>query len=325
MSRLCLYFKPAKPAKRWFEGDQQIRRLIRRWLRGANRISSVEKVFNTLCKGLDQLNMPYHINLPFNELEPQDKVVVLGMGKGCLEGYRQPNKIVAGIGLMSHPNEWPDMPRNYPVAKYLQHSEWTNRIYEKYYGSICKIWFAGIDTEKWKPITTTNKIDVLVYDKIMWERDNTTATLLNPLLQQLKRLGLKYKVIRYGKYREQQYFNLLGQSACMLFLCEHESQGLACQEALAMNVPVMAWNQGLWLDPTRFALNEPLAPASSVPYFDHSCGSTFKDTPDFIRTFASFYEQVKRNSFEPRAYVLQHLTIEKSTLALLKIVNDTYA
>jgi hypothetical protein len=46
----------------------------------------------------------------------------------------------------------------------------------------------------------------------------------------------------------------------MLFLCEHETRGLAYQEALASNVPILAWDTGFWLDPRR-----PLYDPNPVP------------------------------------------------------------
>jgi hypothetical protein len=324
MSRLCIYIKKEPAKKRWFEGDQHLRKLIRQLIKGPDRISSVEKVFNGLCRGFDKLNVPYFINLPFDQLNPEDKVIVLGIGRNSLIGYQKPNKIIAGIGLMNHPNEWINLPIEYPVAKYLQHSHWTNNIYKKYYGDICDIWFAGIDTEKWTPACQQKKIDVLVYDKIMWNRPIKTETLLNPIISYLYSQGLCISIIKYGAYTEDQYFEMLNNSKCMIFLCEHESQGIACEEALAMNVPVFAWNQGFWLDPHRIAWDDPIVAASSVPYFDQSCGATFNDLEDFVKSFDHFFRLVNQNAFQPRKYVVDHISIEKSTERMLQIVNEVY-
>ena len=40
----------------------------------------------------------------------------------------------------------------------------------------------------------------------------------------------------------------------MIFLVEHETQGIAYQEAMACDVPILAWDQGNWLDPKRLEL-----------------------------------------------------------------------
>ena len=39
----------------------------------------------------------------------------------------------------------------------------------------------------------------------------------------------------------------------MIFLCEHETQGIAYQQALSRNVPILAWDRGGdWQDPTYY-------------------------------------------------------------------------
>ena len=116
-----------------------------------------------------------------------------------------------------------------------------------------------------------------------------------------------------------EYRKLLNQSKMMIFLSEHESQGLACQECLSCNVPVMAWDQGCWLDPIRFRYGKPYVPATSVPYFDERCGDTFVDFGEFMSKFDVFYENAVSGKFQPREYILEHLTIDKSTDRLLEI------
>ena len=107
----------------------------------------------------------------------------------------------------------------------------------------------------------------------------------------------------------------------MIFLCEHESQGIACCEALAMNVPVLAWDNGFCLDPNRFKWSQPVIPATSVPYFDERCGMKFKNLQEFDDRFTMFINRVIENKFEPRAYILENLTLQVSAKKLLKIIN----
>jgi hypothetical protein len=293
---------------------------------GRDKISGVKKVFINLCKGFDLLKIDYDINLPFDKIRPGEPVLVLGEGKYALQDYHQPNPVIAGIGLMTHPSEWPGLFTEYPVAKYLQHSPWAMNIYIPYYGiDKCDLWPAGIDTQKWAPATQSHKkFDVLVYDKIMWNKQSTNITLKQPLLNKLEDIGLSYTEIIYGQYSEAEYFKLLNQCRSMIFLCEHESQGFACCEALSMNVPVFAWDQGFFLDPNRFAWNDPVMPATSVPFFDDRCGKRFKDFEDFEKQIGGFWENVKRGDFKPRDYVLKNLTLEHSARRMLDIIEDVY-
>ena len=118
--------------------------------------------------------------------------------------------------------------------------------------------------------------------------------------------------------------DMLQQCRAMIFLCEHESQGFACCEALSMNVPVFAWDQGQWLDPNRFMWNDPVVEATSVPYFDTRCGMTFKDFEDFKNGINQFWKRVGDADFNPREYILENLTLKKSAQRMLDIISGVY-
>ncbi len=197
MSRLCLYYKTEPERDRWLPGDRHLRPFIRRIIRGKRRPGGIDRVFINLCKGLNAIGQPFIINLPFEKILRDDLVAILGRGRHCLDGYRQPNPIVAGIGLMTHPSEWPTLCSDYPVVRYLQHSAWCDAVYRPYFGERCAIWPVGIDTGTWRPAPNIEKrMDFLVYDKIAWDRDHHENELLQPALACLRNQGLNYEVIR---------------------------------------------------------------------------------------------------------------------------------
>ncbi len=306
MSTIHLYFRTEPAKDRYFKGDRHLIQLIKKLTR-RKKTSGVEKVFISLCKGLDQLKVAYDVNLPFKKIKPGEPVVVLGRGKYGLDGYKQSNPVIAGIALVTHPAQWPGLCKEYPVAIYLQHSEWANNIYIPYYGADrCELWPAGIDTEKWSPPGNSNKkFDLLVYNKIMWDKQQTDNELRLPILKKIEQSGLSYREIMYGQYKEAEYHSLLQQCKGMIFLCEHESQGFAICEALSMNVPVFAWDQGFWLDANRFEWGElKPVPASSVPFFSDKCGMRFKDFEDFEKLIDVFWGKIKNGVFSPRDYIL---------------------
>jgi hypothetical protein len=325
MNRINIYFRNPPLGYKWLPGDRRIVLFLKKLL-NKKKVSGIEKVFINLCKGFDALKIDYTINTPFNKVKADEPVVVLGLGEYALQGYTQPNPIIAGIGLMTHPSEWPDLFEKYPVAKYLQHSEWTNNIYARYFGEgKCDQWPAGIDTDYWLADDKTPKTtDFLIYNKIMWDKPETDINLRRPILQQLDQLRLSYKEITYGQYKETEYVELLNQCKAMIFLCEHESQGFACCEALSMNVPVLAWDQAFWLDTNRFKWNDPVVPATSVPFFDVRCGMSFKDITTFNTTLPSFCDKLSTGSFSPREYILENLTLKKSAERMLEIINSVY-
>jgi glycosyltransferase involved in cell wall biosynthesis len=321
MSRVCLYYRSLPETDRCLPGDRRVRALVRRVLRGKARPNGIDKVFSNLCCGLDRVGVPYQVNLPFRELRSDDLVGVIGRGRYALQGYDKPNPIVAGIALMNHPSEWPTLCDDYPVAAYLQHSDWANDIYKSYFSNRCRVWPVGIDTHAWQPAPANTKPwDFLIYDKIMWNREEMTAQLLAPIRRELARRQLCYRELRYGQYDEGQFKSLLQNTRSMIFLCEHESQGIAYQECLSCGVPVLAWDQGWWLDPNRFAWGDANVPATSVPYFDDRCGLRFRNAREFPERLTQFLDLAGSGRFSPRDYVMENLTVEKSARAYAAIL-----
>lgn len=325
MNTIHLYFCEKRQPDKWIKGDRYFIELVRRIIRG-KKTSGVEKVFINLRKGFDELKIRYVVNTPFEDVKPGEPVVVLGAGRYALEGYTQLNLIIGGIGLMTHPSEWPTLCQDYPVVKYLQHSEWANNIYIPYYGKeVCQQWPAGIETDKWAPARANQKTaDILIYNKIRWEHDKRNCELREPIISKLQQAGLTYRELVYGQYKEADYYEALTNSRAMIFLCEHESQGFACCEALSMNVPVFAWDQGYCLDPNRFEWNDPVVPATSIPFFDERCGMSFKDIRQFNDQFYTFWNNTINEKYNPRQYVLENLTLKKSAERMLEIIRSVY-
>jgi hypothetical protein len=325
LNKINLYFITPPIGYKWIPGDRAVVYFFKK-LFERQKISGIEKVFLNLCKGFDELNLDYSVNLDFKKIKPYEPVIVLGAGREGLKGYRQPNPIIAGIALMTHPSEWPSLCKDYPVVKYLQHSDWARNVYVPYYGAeICDTWPVGIETDKWSHDENIPKtVDVLVYNKIRWNKSQLDTELRLPVLEGLARRGLTYREIVYGNYKEAEYFELLRHAKSMVFLCEHESQGIACCEALSMNVPVFAWDQGFCLDPNRFGWGDPVIPATSVPFFDDTCGMKFKDAKEFASRFNIFWDKVQSGAYQPRQYILNKLTLKKSAERMLEIVSSIY-
>lgn len=313
MSRICLYYRPVADADRWVRGDRHVRPLIRRLVRGKPRLSGVDRVFHNLCLGLDELRMAYEVNLPFKGLAPDDRVGVLGQGRHCLDGYDRPNPIVAGIGLFTYAAEWPDLCETYPVVTFLSHSEWVSATVRPWFGARCAEWPVGIETERWIPAASAAKhVDFLLYDKIHWEYERRDRELLEPIRSLLRAKGLSFEELRYGSYEPDDYRAALSRCRALIYLGEHESQGIAVQEAMSSGVPVLAWDQGWYLDPDRLRWGLPeCVPATSVPYFDERCGVRFTGATDFPDRLDEFLDRLRGGRLAPRDYVLEHLTLAR--------------
>lgn len=326
MKRCCVYFNEPYPRDRWFKGDHRLRAPLRRLVRGPTPVGGIKSVYVNLLKGLDQLGFDYATNIPFAEIRASDMVGVIGLGTRCLDGYKQENPILAGVAVAQHPAEWPTLFDDYPVANYVVHSDWVKSMYERHYGPRISTWAVGIDTTRWAPrAPNESDIDILIYDKVMWDHDRVHNAMVHPIIDELKRRGLRYEIIRYGAYKPDEYLNALHRAKAMLFLCEHETQGLAYQQAMSCGVPILAWDPGQWLDPWRYRYGETYVPSTSVPFFDERCGARFQGLPDFVPALDAFWETLQMGGYKSRDYVLDNLTLERASaryVELLRLFND---
>lgn len=198
-----------------------------------------------------------------------------------------------------------------PNVKILtQPCQWAVDINRQWAGDKGETYFAGIDTDVWFDRSAAPKsVDVLVYDKIRWHRETRVASVLERTLDALRRKGLTYRVLRYGHHHVSAFRTGLSEARTMLFLCEHETQGIAYQEALSSGVPVLAWDEGVPVDPNMIAIAPPDLRVSTVPYFDTRCGLTFR-LDAFETRLDEFWD--RRSGYRPRDYVLDALSLERS-------------
>jgi glycosyltransferase involved in cell wall biosynthesis len=235
-----------------------------------------------------------------------------------LDHWGLPNPAVLGPCLYDHPEQAPHLLDDPRFRTYLLTCDWMVDLFAVHYPrERLGMWYAGLDLQQWRDTKRDAKtIDVLVYDKIRFDRDVVVDALLTPTLARLDALGLRYEIVRYGNYNYAAYRDLLQQSRSMLFLCEHETQGMAYQEAMAMNVPILAWQPGWWRDPARHSFQQSEVPAQSVPYFSSQCGDIFQDFTELDAKLEGFLDHV--DTFTPREYVRQHLSLAGSAAAYLR-------
>jgi glycosyltransferase involved in cell wall biosynthesis len=229
----------------------------------------------------------------------------------ALKNWDLPNPAILGPCMLDHPRLCPDLMQDSRFQKYLVTCEWLQNVFQPFYGAKCARWNAGIDLEQWPDRSTEHKdIDVLIYDKIQWTRDVKKRLLVEPILVHIRAQGLNQHVLEYGNLSHAQYADFLSRSKAMIFLSEHETQGMAYQEALASNVPVLAWDPGYWVDPLWEILADGPVPATSVPLFSAECGLTFARIFDFEPQFKKFLQQL--GTFKPREFVAKHLSLSES-------------
>ncbi len=311
MKPLNLFYEEPEP-DRWLPYDRYARRLVRRVVRGKPRPGGHKRVFLNLCAGLQRIGVPFRVN-DYRYIANHTEEVAGIIGKPhLLDEYEWRNPILFGAAGYSHPIDDSRLLERLPIRKILVPGEWMREMCEPFWGDKVATWAVGIDTERWKPNTSKKDFDLLIYDKVRWKHNYYEGALINPIIESLKGCNLKYTVLRYGFYKEREFHQLLARSRAMVFLCEHETQGIAYQQALSCDVPLLAWDRGgFWQDAHYYPHQVKFEAVSSVPYWDARCGEKFKDAADFQTRLGDFLHLLEAGKFAPRSFIIDNLTLEK--------------
>ena len=281
-------------------------------------------VFLNLAAGLDRLGVPYRVNdYRHARRNPEELVCIVGKPHVLLDREWR-NPVLFGASVFSHPLECPDLFERFDVRRVLVPGEWMAEMFREHYpAEKVTAWPVGIDTDRWRPAAGMKTLDVLVYDKLRWDRDVQVPAVLDPVRDGLRRRGLSFEEVRYGSYEPAELEEKLGRARGVVFICEHETQGLAYQQMLSAGVPVFAWDRGgPWTDPSYYPEKVRFGPVSSVPYFDGRCGATFADAAEFEGRFDEFWFSVGAGGFDPRLFVLEKMTLEKCASAYVRVVEE---
>jgi glycosyltransferase involved in cell wall biosynthesis len=309
---------------RWLPFDRLPRRIARRVLRGNPVIGGHKRVFLNLRAGLDRLGVRYRINdYDHARRNPDELVCIVGKAH-VLDKMKWRNPILFGAAVFSHPLDDPRLFERLPVRKVLVPGAWMKEMWRPHWDEPIAVWPVGIDTDRWRPADAEQKrFDVLLYDKVRWDHAHYEAALIEPIRRKLRYSGRTFRDIRYGFYREEQFQAALAECRAMIFLCEHETQGIAYQQALAAGVPILAWDRGgYWQDPAYFPDKVKFQPVSSVPYWDARCGRTFAAIEAFDDAWDRFCDEARSGRLGPRRYILENLTLEQCARQYMQHVRD---
>ena len=281
-------------------------------------------MFLNLCAGLDRIGVSYRVNdYRWAREHPDDLVCIVGKPH-LLDAEAWRNPILFGAAVFSHPVDDPQLFDRLPVRRVLVPGAWMKEMWQQYWDEPIAVWPVGIDTGHWRPADPAAKTtDVLLYDKVRWEHGRYDSVLIEPIRHALRAAGRSFQELRYGLYREEAFHAALAKCRTMIFLCEHETQGIAYQQALSCGVPILAWDRGgCWQDPAYFPRRVTFAPVTSVPYWDERCGTKFATAEAFSEAWGRFWDAACSAAFRPRDYMHENLTLEKGAEAYLRHVRD---
>lgn len=281
-------------------------------------ISGFYSWYSLLVRSLKESDYAVHENnFELAKTNPNYPIGLVGTPI-CINEWTLPNPTVLGPSMYDHPSLNPNLMTDSRFKKYLLTCNWLKVVFEEFYGNTCELWNAGISLNEWTDTANANKpIDVLIYDKIRWEKETISPLFIEPITDLLKKKNLSFTILPYGNITHEAYKDLLNKSKSMIFLCEHETQGMAYQEALASNIPILAWDYGWWTHPVWTVYSEHPIKATSVPYFSNECGEKFKMLSDFPNVFEKFWSNLK--NYKPRQFIKEHLSFQKSADCYAKI------
>ena len=280
-------------------------------------INGPQKVVTSLIKGLDILGYPYCIN---KDLEATSQLWIHDDPTATTEAVKRKIRAIVGPNIYI-------MPKNIPVGIdmskliYIQPTKWTCDFW-KYRGfDKCPldVWPSAIDTNEFSERPKPVNGNVLIYYK---QRPTEELDFVKELLENKK---ISYDIIYYGSYDQKDYVTKLKNARYIFWLGRHETQGIALEEALAMNVPILVWDVttvGHWLprakDKDIYSTEEAAyVNTTSAEYFDNRCGIKTKN-PTEVESAVDRMERDWR-TFSPRQYILENLGLEKQAKEMIDL------
>lgn len=294
---------------------RRLARYLYRTARGKQARTGFYTAFLSLCQSLRQVGCDVRVNdFAAAQARPGYPIGLCGY-PGVLKRVNLPNPVIFGHGDLGFPEAAKLIAAQDRMRILIQPCEWACAFNEPYCGDKLRAFPVGVDAELWRLPALPKTTDFLVYDKIRWHREERVPAIRDRLIESLRARGHTVTVLRYGHHAQGDYRKALAQSQALLFLCEHETQGIAYQEAMAAGVPVLAWDEGRLVDPLLLKYAPDLE-VSSVPYFDERCGLTFT-LANFEAVSDRFWTQ--RKTFRPRDFVTERLSMRRAGVDYLAL------
>lgn len=293
-----------------------------RGLRRRQPYTGFYTAFRNLRRALEEAGADVHVNdFAHARRKPGQPIGIAGHA-GVYERVQLPNPAVFGPGWVPPPEDLETLAPNTNIQVFTQPSDWPCEILRPALGERVQPMFAPVSLADWPDLTGAAKThDVVIYDKIHWDRDEMVPRILHRLQRHLAARNLSHVVLRYGDHHLADYKAALTGGRALVFLSAHETQGLASQEAMASGLPVFAWDEGRLI--AHEVKNVPVGlDVSSVPYFDERCGMTFTE-PQIEARFDRFWDAL--GSYAPREFVTDTLSPARAAAIYLDLLDRAAA
>lgn len=292
-----------------FHTGPKLKRILKKIL--GREIRGPQAVERSLIDGLNQNRLAFIVNAPLSSDVKTAGVlsdaqtlrwVISQKEKGRIK------KIIAGPNIAISPNDENGLWRHPLIDVVIVPSHWVKDHYIHEAPELkekIRVWPAGVDLPK---DTGAEKIyDFLVYNKIGGN------ILHSQIVSYLQKKDFKVAVLKYGSFKQENYFKLLEQSKFEIYLSESESQGLSMFEAWARGVPTFVWERGFWQ-----AKNFRWQGLTASPFLVAEAGMRFKDFEDFTKNLEVFI----KGEYTPQKYIKDNFTNSIAAQKYLQIYNS---
>jgi hypothetical protein len=270
------------------------------------------KVIYNLLLGLELKNIKYS----FNEVCEFNHGAISEIDFSIL-----PLNTPIGPNVFSIPEEQKDVITKF--KNFIFNSEWARNLNSKYKIFDDKnkyIWSSGIETDKYVDVDKNIEYDCLIHFK---NRSNNELNIVKEMLNKYKQ---SFILLNHSNYNPEDIIKYSSKCKYCIILDNTETQGFANMEIMSCNLPCFVFDKNDWLDSRKF--NKNVWPngfnfATTVPYFNGDCGIKTNFKVDYNNDFEKFINNLEK--YNPREYILQNHTIEKSTNKFLEIMEICHA
>ena len=272
-------------------------------------------VTRSLVHGLRELGTSFNYN-PVSVSAIGDVVVVLsGVGavRQAIELKKQGKikKLFVGPNVVEMSTEYDNLLAAPEIDACLVPSDMTVAIYERLTPALrgrCVSWYAGVGEKYWSPL---EHVSIAKNVAVYWKNAP------KPFCMEVERLltvhGYTPLRIVYGRYNKKEFRRKLRMSAFSVFLSITETQGIALAESWAVNVPTLAW------DPQIEHYYIRGLQTTAAPYLTDATGLRWKELGEFEAAIKNFFA----GGFQPRAWVMEHMTDRVSAEQLVQLCKAT--
>lgn len=267
-----------------------------------SKCSGPKKVVMNLIEALEECNVSYAIN--------EDKYDYNYLIQYNHEAYQKHEKLEHDSCVIG--------PQIWPFDTYGEFLKNNPQYYKKLivpgesvYQSFIDLGYDKDKLVKWPVgikdinIERTEKIKFLIYFK----RRSTSD--LDSVISFLHEIKYPYTILKYGSYSQEEFYDALEDCSHGIIIDGPESQGIAIQEMMSSNMPLLIWDNTEWEEMP--GLMNPVP--TTVNYWSPECGEKIYSEDELSEGIKSLIT----NQYSPKNYIEKELSYKVTVKKLLDI------